>query len=35
MKRSGLHEIVRAERHSDAIMGPVAGYLFTDDLKRE
>jgi hypothetical protein len=31
MERSGLEEIVRAERHSDAIMGRVAGYLFTDD----
>jgi hypothetical protein len=35
MKRSGLHEIVRAVRHSDAIMGPVAEYLFTDDLNRK
>ena len=30
MERSGLHEIVRADRHSDAVMGGVAGYLFTD-----
>jgi hypothetical protein len=31
MDRSGRREIVRADRHSDGMMGGVAGHLFTDD----